>query len=99
MVKSTGYLTFLQVGAIAPQSLESLLHSIHECLRCTDWVTRKAASDVLIALAVHSTSLVADKTDSTLTVLEACRFDKVRTPFIISFCKTKLLVLQSCESL
>ncbi|CAN6882587.1 unnamed protein product [Brassica oleracea var. botrytis] len=67
-----------QVGAIAPQSLESLLHSIHECLRCTDWVTRKAASDVLIALAVHSTSLVADKTDSTLTVLEACRFDKIK---------------------
>ncbi|KAH0879216.1 hypothetical protein HID58_066610 [Brassica napus] len=66
------------VGAIAPQSLESLLHSIHECLRCTDWVTRKAASDVLIALAVHSTSLVADKTDSTLTVLEACRFDKIK---------------------
>ncbi|CAF2097730.1 unnamed protein product [Brassica napus] len=67
-----------QVGAIAPQSLESLLHSIHECLRCTDWVTRKAASDVLIALAVHSTSLVADKTDSTLTALEACRFDKIK---------------------
>ncbi|KAF2557980.1 hypothetical protein F2Q68_00015996 [Brassica cretica] len=67
-----------QVGAIAPQSLESLLHSIHECLRCTDWVTRKAASDVLIALAVHSTSLVADKADSTLTALEACRFDKIK---------------------
>ncbi|KAG2328462.1 hypothetical protein Bca4012_037459 [Brassica carinata] len=67
-----------QVGAIAPQSVESLLHSIHECLRCTDWVTRKAASDVLIALAVHSTSLVADKTDSTLTALEACRFDKIK---------------------
>lgn len=97
MVKSTGCLTFLQVGAIAPQSVESLLHSIHECLRCTDWVTRKAASDVLIALAVHSTSLVADKTDSTLTALEACRFDKV-TMIIISFCKTKLLLLQSHES-
>ncbi|CAH8360276.1 unnamed protein product [Eruca vesicaria subsp. sativa] len=67
-----------QVGAIAPQSLESLLHSIHECLRCTDWVTRKAASDVLISLAVHSTSLVANKTDSTLAALEACRFDKIK---------------------
>lgn len=67
-----------QVGAIAPQSVESLLHSIHECLKSTDWVTRKAASDVLIALAVHSTSLVADKTDSTLIALEACRFDKIK---------------------
>jgi hypothetical protein len=67
-----------QVGAIAPQSLESLLHSIHECLGCTNWVTRKAAADVLISLAVHSSSLVADKTDSTLTALEACRFDKIK---------------------
>ncbi|CAN8288340.1 unnamed protein product [Cochlearia groenlandica] len=67
-----------QVGAIAPQSVESLLHSIHECLRCTDWVTRKAAADVLISLAVHSSSLVADKTESTLTALEACRFDKIK---------------------
>ncbi|KAJ0250345.1 TORTIFOLIA1-like protein 1 [Hirschfeldia incana] len=67
-----------QVGAIAPQSVESLLQSIHECLKCTDWVTRKAASDVLISLAVHSTSLVADKTDSTLAALEACRFDKIK---------------------
>lgn len=73
--------TFLQVGAIAPQSVESLLHSIHECLKSTDWVTRKAASDVLIALAVHSTSLVADKTDSTLIALEACRFDKVDSSY------------------
>ncbi|XP_010500663.1 PREDICTED: microtubule-associated protein SPIRAL2-like [Camelina sativa] len=67
-----------QVGAIAPQSVASLLHSIHECLGCTNWVTRKAAADVLISLAVHSSSLVADKTDSTLTVLEACRFDKIK---------------------
>lgn len=68
---------YLQVGAIAPQSLDSLLHSIHECLGCTDWVTRKAAADALISLAVHSSSLVADKTDSTITALESCRFDKV----------------------
>ncbi|EOA39676.1 hypothetical protein CARUB_v10008317mg [Capsella rubella] len=67
-----------QVGAIAPQSLESLLQSIHECLGCTNWVTRKAAADVLISLAVHSSNLVANKTDSTLTALEACRFDKIK---------------------
>ncbi|CAA7048434.1 unnamed protein product [Microthlaspi erraticum] len=67
-----------QVGAIAPQSLDSLLNSIHECLGCADWITRKAAADVLISLAVHSSSLVSDKTDSTLTALEACRFDKIK---------------------
>ncbi|VVB00771.1 unnamed protein product [Arabis nemorensis] len=67
-----------QVGAIAPQSLDSLLHSIHECLGCTDWVTRKAAADALISLAVHSSNLVVDKTDSTITALEACRFDKIK---------------------
>ncbi|XP_010545541.1 PREDICTED: microtubule-associated protein SPIRAL2-like [Tarenaya hassleriana] len=67
-----------QVGAIAPQSLESLLQSIHECLGSTDWVTRKAAADALIALAMHCSTLIADKTDSTITVLEACRFDKIK---------------------
>lgn len=67
----------LQVGAIAPQSLENLLQIIHECLGSTDWATRKAAADVLIALALHSSNLVKDRTASTLTVLESCRFDKV----------------------
>ncbi|KAL5804181.1 hypothetical protein ACOSQ3_030981 [Xanthoceras sorbifolium] len=67
-----------QVGAIAPQSLEPLLQCIHECLGSTDWATRKAAADALIALALHSSNLVADGAASTLTVLEACRFDKIK---------------------
>ncbi|CAL9017572.1 unnamed protein product [Prunus brigantina] len=67
-----------QVGAIAPQSLENLLQIIHECLGSTDWATRKAAADVLIALAMHSSNLVKDRTASTLTVLESCRFDKIK---------------------
>ena len=65
------------MGAIAPQSLESLMQTILECLGSTDWATRKAAADVLTALALHSRNLVADGAASTLTVLEACRFDKV----------------------
>ena len=69
--------TLLQVGAIAPQSLEALLQSIHECLGSTDWVTRKAASDALSALALHSSNLIADRAASTVTVLEGCRFDRV----------------------
>ncbi|KAG2678030.1 hypothetical protein I3760_12G124800 [Carya illinoinensis] len=67
-----------QVGAIAPQSLEHLLQSIHECLWSTDWATRKAAADALSALALHSSDLVLDKAASTLTVLESCHFDKIK---------------------
>ncbi|XP_021892931.1 microtubule-associated protein TORTIFOLIA1-like [Carica papaya] len=67
-----------QVGAIAPQSFESLLQSIHDCLGSTDWATRKAAADALIILASHSSHLVTDGAVSTLTVLESCRFDKIK---------------------
>ncbi|KAL6975298.1 phosphatidylinositol kinase-related protein kinase tor1 [Sarracenia purpurea var. burkii] len=67
------------VGAIAPQNLESLLQSIHECLGSTDWATRKAAADTLSALAIHSSNLIEDGTTSTVTVLEACRLDKTWT--------------------
>ncbi|KAK3222238.1 hypothetical protein Dsin_009263 [Dipteronia sinensis] len=67
----------MEVGAIAPQSLESLMQTILECLRSTDWATCKAATDALTALALHSSNLVADGVASILTVLEACRFDKV----------------------
>jgi len=67
----------LQVGAIAPQNLEPLLQTIHECLSNTDWATRKAAADTLSALALNSSNLVAGGATSTLTVLEASRFDKV----------------------
>ena len=65
------------MGAIAPQSLDNLLQSIHDCLGNSDWATRKAAAEALIGLATHSRSLIAGNTTSTLTVLEACRFDKV----------------------
>ncbi|KAK7305072.1 hypothetical protein VNO77_42971 [Canavalia gladiata] len=67
-----------QVGAIAPQSLENLLPSIHECLTSTDWATRKAAAEALSSLALHSSSLVTDRAAPTLTVLETCRFDKIK---------------------
>lgn len=67
-----------QVGAIAPQSLDTLLQSIHECLASTDWATRKAAAEALTALALHSRDLVKDGAGSTLTALESCRFDKIK---------------------
>lgn len=67
----------MQAGAIAPQSLEHLLPSIHDCLTSTDWATRKAAAEALSSLALHSSSLVTNKAAPTLAVLEACRFDKV----------------------
>ncbi|XP_011009290.1 PREDICTED: microtubule-associated protein TORTIFOLIA1-like [Populus euphratica] len=68
-----------QVGAIAPQGLEPLLQNIHDCLGSTDWATRKAAADALSAIALHSSRLIADgAANSTLTVLEACRFDKIK---------------------
>ncbi|OVA11501.1 hypothetical protein BVC80_9009g33 [Macleaya cordata] len=67
-----------QVRAIAPQSLPTLLQSIHDCLDSSEWSTRKAAADTLIALASHSSHLIMDGTSSTISKLEACRFDKVK---------------------
>lgn len=67
-----------QVGAVAPQSLESLVQSIQDCLSSSDWATRKAAAETLSVLASHSSSLVVEGADSTVTVLEACRFDKIK---------------------
>lgn len=67
-----------QAGAIAPQSLENLLSSIHDCLSSSDWATRKAAAEALSSLALHSSSLITDKTASTVALLEACRCDKIR---------------------
>lgn len=67
-----------QAGAIAPQSLEHLLPSIHDCLSSSDWATRKAAAEALSSLALHSSSLITDKTTPTLALLEACRFDKIK---------------------
>uniref|UniRef100_A0A7N0URG8 TOG domain-containing protein n=1 Tax=Kalanchoe fedtschenkoi TaxID=63787 RepID=A0A7N0URG8_KALFE len=67
-----------QVGALAPQSLESLLPSIHECLGSPDWATRKAAADALTAIGQHSSHLITDGGEVTLTVLESCRFDKIK---------------------
>ncbi|KAI3753902.1 hypothetical protein L2E82_25967 [Cichorium intybus] len=67
-----------QVGAISSQGLELLLQSIHDCLNNTDWATRKAAADALNALALHSSNLITGKTSSTITALEACRFDKIK---------------------
>ncbi|KAK8651788.1 hypothetical protein V6N13_141371 [Hibiscus sabdariffa] len=67
-----------QVGAIPTQSLEALLLSIHECLGSTDWATRKAAADALSSLALHSSNLIADRTASTITLLEGCRFDRMK---------------------
>ncbi|KAF9609057.1 hypothetical protein IFM89_012497 [Coptis chinensis] len=67
-----------QIGAIAPQSLPTFLQVLHECLQSSDWGTRKAAAETLSALAAHSRHLIADDTTSTITALEACRFDKVK---------------------
>ncbi|CBI26604.3 unnamed protein product, partial [Vitis vinifera] len=67
-----------QVGAIAPQSLEAVLQSIHDCLGSPDWATRKAAADTLSTLAMHSNNLIMDGATSTLAALEACRFDKIK---------------------
>ncbi|CAK9150262.1 unnamed protein product [Ilex paraguariensis] len=63
-----------QVGAIAPQSLEPLLQSTHD----SDWATRKAAADALSTLALHSSNFTTEGVASTLAVLEACRFDKIK---------------------
>ncbi|KAK4778868.1 hypothetical protein SAY86_006396 [Trapa natans] len=68
----------LQVGAISPQSFDSLLQGIQECLGSPDWATRKASAEALIALAMHSKDLITDGAASTSTTLEGCRFDKIK---------------------
>ncbi|GER54876.1 potyviral helper component protease-interacting protein 2 [Striga asiatica] len=67
-----------QVGAIAPQSLEPLLQSIHECLSSSDWATRKAAADILIVISSNTSNITAEVAASTVNALEASRFDKVK---------------------
>ncbi|CAJ2639698.1 unnamed protein product [Trifolium pratense] len=67
-----------QTGAIAPQSLENLLPSIHDCLSSNDWATRKAAAETLSSLALHSSSLIIDKTAPTVALLETCWCDKIK---------------------
>ncbi|XP_030542922.1 microtubule-associated protein TORTIFOLIA1 [Rhodamnia argentea] len=67
-----------QAGAIAPQSMESLLQGLHECLGSADWATRKAAAEALTALALHSSDLITDGAANTITALEGCRFDKIK---------------------
>ena len=64
------------VGAIAHQSLEALLQSIHECLGSTDWATRKATADAVSALALHASNSIADRAVLTITVLEGYCFDR-----------------------
>ncbi|XP_058093537.1 microtubule-associated protein TORTIFOLIA1-like [Magnolia sinica] len=67
-----------QVGAISPQSLPTLMPSIHGCLESSDWATRKAAADTLNVMASHLSHLISDGAASTITALEGCRFDKVK---------------------
>ncbi|KZV56416.1 hypothetical protein F511_00413 [Dorcoceras hygrometricum] len=67
-----------QVGAITPQSLESLLPSIHDCLGSSDWATRKAAAEALISLSSDAGNITPEGAASTLNVLESCRFDKIK---------------------
>ncbi|KAL3639948.1 hypothetical protein CASFOL_014916 [Castilleja foliolosa] len=66
-----------QVGAIAPHNLETLLQSIHECLGSPDWAIRKAAAETLIVLSSNG-NITAEGAASTLNMLEACRFDKIK---------------------
>ncbi|XP_024959672.1 microtubule-associated protein TORTIFOLIA1-like [Cynara cardunculus var. scolymus] len=67
-----------KVNTISARGLEPLLQCIHDCLLSSDWSTRKAAADTLSTLALHSSNLITGKTASTITVLEACRFDKIK---------------------
>ncbi|XP_073025992.1 microtubule-associated protein TORTIFOLIA1-like isoform X3 [Primulina eburnea] len=67
-----------QAGSITPQSLESLLPSIHECLGSSDWTTRKAAAEALISLSSNTSYITPEGAASTMNVLESCRFDKIK---------------------
>ncbi|KAK4768037.1 hypothetical protein SAY87_003178 [Trapa incisa] len=67
-----------RVGAISPQSFDSLLQGVQDCLGSPNWVTRKAAAEALATLAMYSSNLITDGAVSILTTLEGCRFDKIK---------------------
>eukprot|EP01018_Ginkgo_biloba_P010378 Gb_31366 [translate_table: standard] len=67
-----------QVGAISQQYLSILMPCINESLESTDWATRKAAAETLSRMATHSSQALTSSKSSTIAVLEACRFDKVK---------------------
>ncbi|GLJ31123.1 hypothetical protein SUGI_0623200 [Cryptomeria japonica] len=67
-----------QVGAISQQHLLTLMPCITESLESTDWATRKGAADTLSRMATHSSHILTSFKTSTIALLEACRFDKVK---------------------
>lgn len=90
-----------QVGAIAPQSMPTLLQSIHECLESSDWTTRKAAAETLSVLASHSSHLITERASTIITAIEASRFDKVkpvRESMIDALHALKKVVEKGCDA-
>ena len=65
-------------GAASYQSLAMVMACVQECLKSSDWATRKSASETLasIASATNCPSLSSFK-PSVIESLESCRFDKV----------------------
>lgn len=64
-------------GAPTLNALSSVITSIEESLKNSDWTTRKAASAALGEIATCGGSLLGSFKTSCIRSLESCRFDKV----------------------
>lgn len=65
-------------GAPTLNALSSVITSIEESLKNSDWTTRKAASAALGEIATCGGSLLGSFKTSIIRSLESCRFDKVK---------------------
>lgn len=65
-------------GATSYQSLAMVMACVQDCLKSTDWATRKAAAETLACMASSVGTSLGSFKNPVLEVLEACRFDKVK---------------------
>lgn len=67
-----------QVGALNQQQLALVMPCVYEALESVDWATRKAAAETLSRVGTNLGPALSSFKTSTLQVLEASRFDKVK---------------------
>ncbi|KAI5059078.1 hypothetical protein GOP47_0025397 [Adiantum capillus-veneris] len=65
-------------GTTSYQCLAMVMACVQECLKSTDWATRKAAAETLASMASAVGPSLGTFKSPVLEALEACRFDKVK---------------------
>lgn len=70
-------------GATTENVFSAAMTSILDALKSTDWITRKAASVALAAIAANGVSYLSSFKSKCIHSLDGCRFDKVCTCSIL----------------